>query len=126
MAALLPCTHYSPSKFTFLPSNSSVTTLPAVTSFRLLVNHRRRLSRNSIIASVSTIDSPLPSSTDGLDEKKKPLLQVTDLTAEVAESRQEILKGVNLLVYEGEVRSLCHPPPFDTKSFYDNLTVVLF
>ncbi|KAJ0047039.1 hypothetical protein Pint_05755 [Pistacia integerrima] len=106
MAALLPCTHFSSAKFTFLPSSSSAITIPALRPLRPRLNHRRRLSLNSIRASVSTVDSPLASSTDGRDEKKKPLLQVTDLTAIIAESRQEIIKGVNLLVNEGEIHAI--------------------
>ncbi|BBG96823.1 ABC transporter I family member 6, chloroplastic [Prunus dulcis] len=35
--------------------------------------------------------------------EKKLLLQVKDLTAVIAESKQEILKGVNFTVYQGEV-----------------------
>ena len=38
------------------------------------------------------------------DVGRIPLLEVRDLRAVIAESRQEILKGVNLVVYEGEVR----------------------
>ncbi|KAJ0103329.1 hypothetical protein Patl1_05825 [Pistacia atlantica] len=106
MAALLPCTHFSSAKFTFLPSSSSAITIPALRPLRPRLNHRCRLSLNSIRASVSTVDSPLASSTDGRDEKKKPLLQVTDLTAVIAESRQEIIKGVNLLVNEGEIHAI--------------------
>uniref|UniRef100_A0A2P2KFI1 ABC transporter domain-containing protein n=1 Tax=Rhizophora mucronata TaxID=61149 RepID=A0A2P2KFI1_RHIMU len=39
-------------------------------------------------------------------KKKKPLLEVKDLTAALANSEQEILKGVNLVVYEGEVHAI--------------------
>lgn len=38
--------------------------------------------------------------------EKKLLLQVKDLTAVIAESKQEILKGVNLTVYQGEVHAI--------------------
>lgn len=38
------------------------------------------------------------------DVGRIPLLEVRDLRAVIVESRQEILKGVNLVVYEGEVR----------------------
>lgn len=34
------------------------------------------------------------------------MLEVKDLTAVIAESKQEILKGVNLVVYEGEVHAI--------------------
>ena len=40
---------------------------------------------------------------DGGEARKIPLLEVKDLRAVIVESRQEILKGVNLVVYEGEV-----------------------
>ncbi|KAA0065344.1 ABC transporter I family member 6 [Cucumis melo var. makuwa] len=38
--------------------------------------------------------------------QKSLLLEVKDLTAVIAETKQEILKGVNLVVYEGEVHAI--------------------
>ena len=37
------------------------------------------------------------------DSKKKLVLEVKDLTAVIAETGKEILNGVNLSIYEGEV-----------------------
>ncbi|KAF5733682.1 ABC transporter I family member 6 chloroplastic [Tripterygium wilfordii] len=44
-----------------------------------------------------------PGCRDGVNQ---PLLEVKDLTAVIAESKQEILKRVNLVVYEGEVHAI--------------------
>ncbi|XP_050944415.1 probable ATP-dependent transporter ycf16 [Cucumis melo] len=38
--------------------------------------------------------------------QKSLLLEVKNLTAVIAETKQEILKGVNLVVYEGEVHAI--------------------
>nr|XP_016481636.1 PREDICTED: ABC transporter I family member 6, chloroplastic-like [Nicotiana tabacum] len=53
-----------------------------------------------------TVESPSYSATGGGDDTRKLLLQVKDLSAVIAESRQPILKGVNLTVYEGEVHAV--------------------
>ncbi|KAH7547700.1 hypothetical protein JRO89_XS14G0004400 [Xanthoceras sorbifolium] len=107
MATVLPCTHSSSFsfslKFRYLPSNTQLITPPTICPLRLCSKHCQ--SFKPIAATLSTVDSPLTSSTDGHDEKKKPLLKVTDLRAAIVESKQEILKGVNLLVNEGEVSS---------------------
>ena len=60
----------------------------------------RRRYVSSIGASLSAVDSPATSGSQG---EKKLLLEVKDLKAVIAESKQEILKGVNLTIYEGEV-----------------------
>lgn len=60
-----------------------------------------RRGRSQVNAVISTVDRT--TSTTPSDEKKL-LLEVRDLTAVIAETKQEILKGVNLTVYEGEVR----------------------
>lgn len=62
-------------------------------------NHRRPLFP-VVRASLSAVESR---STSGGDGEKKLLLEVKDLTAVIAESKQEILKGINLTIYEGEV-----------------------
>lgn len=107
MAAFLPSnpsTSCCSFKFSNLPSKSHVFTLPALPLLCRRSNyHRHHLSLNRVTAALSAVDSPLKSSSDGQDEKSQPLLQVTGLTAVIAESKQEILKGVNLLVNEGEV-----------------------
>lgn len=88
------------------PSNSLLFTLPAP---RPLIrcsrpNHRRRSLAPLNAGLSSAVDSP-PQTSGGQPEKKL-LLQVKDLTAVIAESKQEILKGVNLTVYEGEVHAV--------------------
>ncbi|KAH9769256.1 ABC transporter I family member 6 [Citrus sinensis] len=107
MAAFLPSTSCCSFKFSNLPSKSHVFTLPALPLLCRRSNyHRHHLSLNRVTAALSAVDSPLKSSSEGQDEKSQPLLQVTGLTAVIAESKQEILKGVNLLVNEGEVHAI--------------------
>lgn len=83
-------------------SSSLLFTLHAIRPLRFRSNHARR-PLTPLSASLSTFDSP---STSGSQDDKKLLLEVKDLTAVIAESRKEILKGVNLSVYEGEVCKL--------------------
>ena len=80
----------------FSPPNSLKFTLPAL---RPRSNHHR-LSLSSVTASLSAVDSPESSH---IQNEKKLLLEVKGLTAVIAESKQQILKGVNLTIYEGEV-----------------------
>lgn len=105
MATALPCIHYcsisSSFRYRLLPSNSFIMTSP--TNFQLGLCSKHFQSFKHIASSLSTVDSPLISHTDGKNEEKSPLLKVTDLTAVIAETKQEILKGVNLVVNEGEV-----------------------
>jgi Fe-S cluster assembly ATP-binding protein len=89
---------YSASFVRFSPPNFLQFTHPALRS-RSRSNHRLYLT--AVSASLSTIDSAETSGRQ--DEKKKLLLEVKDLTAVITESRQQILKGVNLSIYEGEV-----------------------
>lgn len=104
MDAVLPCTASSSTfKLTFSPSKSFVFTLPAIRPLRLRYYNHPRLSLSRVTATLSAVESPSKSSSDGQNEKNRPLLQVTDLTAVIAETKQEILKGVNLSVNEGEV-----------------------
>ncbi|XP_015876331.3 ABC transporter I family member 6, chloroplastic [Ziziphus jujuba] len=84
------------------PSNSLLFTLTATRPLPFRTNHARR-HLTPLSASLSTFDSP---STSGSHGKKKLLLEVKDLTAVIAESGKEILKGVNLSVYEGEVHAV--------------------
>ena len=88
------------------PSNSLLFTLPAPRPLIrcLRSNHRRRSLAPLNAGLSSAVDSP-PQTSGGQPEKKL-LLQVKDLTAVIAESKQEILKGVNLTVYEGEVHAV--------------------
>ncbi|KAJ8756360.1 hypothetical protein K2173_025172 [Erythroxylum novogranatense] len=93
---------YTVSKFFLLPStfrffNHVCAPLRSRTNRRL-----RRLQLNPVSATLFAAES-----VDGASStEKKPLLEVKDLTAVIAESRQEILKGVNLVVHEGEVHAI--------------------
>jgi Fe-S cluster assembly ATP-binding protein len=106
MALPLRCSYHTPpsslssSFLTFSPPNSLNFTHPALLPRS---NHRRSLS--SPTASLSAVDS-LESSPSSQDENKKLLLEVKGLTAIIAESKQQILKGVNLSIYEGEVHAI--------------------
>ncbi|KAJ6690682.1 hypothetical protein OIU85_006887 [Salix viminalis] len=96
-----PTHHFSilppPLKFSTLPLNLNLFTYSTTRSLRL--SSTRRLP--AVTASVSSVEA---TGTNGTDSgKKTPLLEVKDLTAVIAESKQEILKGVNVVVYEGEV-----------------------
>ncbi|KAJ6317252.1 hypothetical protein OIU76_012903 [Salix suchowensis] len=89
-----------PLKFSTLPLNSNLFTYSTTRSLRL--SSTRRLP--AVSASVSSVEA---TGTNGTDSgKKRPLLEVKDLTAVIAESKQEILKGVNVVVYEGEVHAI--------------------
>lgn len=55
-----------------------------------------------IIAAAVTVESTVSSSTDA-GGSGKLLLEVKDLSAVISESKQPILKGVNLTIREGEV-----------------------
>lgn len=86
-----------PLKLSTLPLNSNLFTYSATRSLRL--RSTRRLP--AVTASVPAVETTGTTGTDS--GKKRPLLEVKDLTAVIAESKQEIPKGVNVLVYEGEV-----------------------
>ncbi|XP_050244757.1 ABC transporter I family member 6, chloroplastic-like isoform X2 [Quercus robur] len=95
----LPSSSSSHSLLKFSPPNSLKFTLPAL---RPRSNHYR-LSLSSLTASHSAVDSPESSY---IQNEKKLLLEVKGLTAVIAESKQQILKGVNLTIYEGEVHAI--------------------
>ncbi|XP_059435143.1 ABC transporter I family member 6, chloroplastic [Corylus avellana] len=110
MALPLRCSHYTPplasssssssSSFVrFSPPNFLQFTLPALRS-----RSNRSWSLTAVTASLSAVDSVETSGSQY--ENKKLLLEVKDLTAVIAESRQQILKGVNLCIYEGEVHAI--------------------
>ncbi|XP_050281169.1 ABC transporter I family member 6, chloroplastic-like [Quercus robur] len=85
----------------FSPPNCLKFTLPAL---RPRSNHHRlSLSSLTASASLSAVDSPESSH---IQNEKKLLLEVKGLTAVIAESKQQILKGVNLTIYEGEVHAI--------------------
>jgi Fe-S cluster assembly ATP-binding protein len=109
MALPLRCSHYTPplassssSSFVrFSPPNFLQFTLPAL-RFRSRYRFNHRWSLTAVTASLlSTVDSVETSGSQY--ENKKLLLEVKDLMAVIAESRQQILKGVSLSIYEGEV-----------------------
>jgi Fe-S cluster assembly ATP-binding protein len=109
MALPLRCSHYTPplassssSSFVrFSPPNFLQFTLPAL-GFRSRYRFNHRWSLTAVTASsLSTVDSVETSGSQY--ENKKLLLEVKDLMAVIAESRQQILKGVSLSIYEGEV-----------------------
>ncbi|KAF6168709.1 hypothetical protein GIB67_026595 [Kingdonia uniflora] len=110
MAASLLQTPFSLSCLSNLPSNSLIFTNSTLLSLHLPSRTTTRPNRLSLKANVSlTNNSPLTTtSTSGLsdNEKGKVLLEVKDLTAVIAESKQQILKGVNLVVREGEVHAI--------------------
>ncbi|KAG7581024.1 P-loop containing nucleoside triphosphate hydrolase [Arabidopsis suecica] len=68
-----------------------------------------RTTRRSVTVSASSVSSSVDSDSlveDRDDVGRIPLLEVRDLRAMIAESRQEILKGVNLVIYEGEIHAV--------------------
>lgn len=77
-------------------------------SFRDSTSQRCRFIRTSkslrIIAAV-TVESPASSSIDA-GGSGKLLLEVKDLSAVISDSKQPILKGVNLTIREGEVHAV--------------------
>ncbi|GLT50037.1 hypothetical protein SLA2020_235490 [Shorea laevis] len=105
-SALLPplSSPPSPSRPLCLRSNFSLFTIPATRRPRLCCNSRK--NRPHVTLRLSAIDSPAPLPKGSGDDSKKPLLEVRDLTAVIAETKQEILKGVNLVVCEGEVHAI--------------------
>ncbi|KAG9452616.1 hypothetical protein H6P81_005520 [Aristolochia fimbriata] len=95
-ASPVPCSRSPPLKhrpFTVFSSTHLRRSIPPLT--------RRSLSLNASLA----VESPSISGS-GEAEPLKPLLEVKDLTAVVAESKEELLHGVNLTIYEGEVHAV--------------------
>ncbi|WCJ19164.1 ABC transporter I family member 6 chloroplastic [Euphorbia peplus] len=92
----------SPPKLKSSPLNFHLFTHHATPSLSFRSSHRRP-SLHLVSAAVSAVH---PIEASGGSSKKIPLLEVKDLTAVIAESRQEILKGVNLLVHEGEIHAV--------------------
>ncbi|KAK9024024.1 hypothetical protein V6N11_004206 [Hibiscus sabdariffa] len=70
--------------------------LPFTRSFPSLSTHAP--SPRPISASLSSVD--------GLGNNKTPLLEVKGLTAVIAETKQEILKGVDLVLHHGEIHAI--------------------
>ncbi|XP_059627859.1 ABC transporter I family member 6, chloroplastic-like [Cornus florida] len=70
---------------------------------------RRRFPQNSLSLKVKAsvaVQSPANSGVDHAGYSPKLLLEVKDLKAVIAESKKEILRGVNLTVYEGEIHTV--------------------
>lgn len=96
-ATVLP--HSNPNPYSY--SSSSLLRFPPQSHpFARITSSKRRGFPIPVAASLSAVESR---ATSGTYDEKKLLLEVKDLTAVVPESKQEILKGVNLTVYEGEV-----------------------
>ncbi|KAK3022370.1 hypothetical protein RJ639_047344 [Escallonia herrerae] len=90
-------THSPPHLLSFLNSTSSSRLFtPLATPSRC-----RFPKFNAAVA----VESPPASAADGGDSPKL-LLEVRDLSAVITESRQPILKGVNLSIHEGEVHAV--------------------
>ncbi|CAB4299129.1 unnamed protein product [Prunus armeniaca] len=94
-----------------LPSSSPVFTSSALLRpLRWCSNHHqlRSLTPVKVTGSLSSaVETSGSGNSSQVEEgEKKLLLQVKDLTAVIAESKQEILKGVNLTVYQGEVHAI--------------------
>ncbi|XP_047316161.1 ABC transporter I family member 6, chloroplastic-like [Impatiens glandulifera] len=107
MAFLHSCYHLSPPSpssrlYTFRKSTFN-SLLPASPSLRRLPVSRRL---SSTLTSSLAVEHPATSGTVRSDDSPKLLLEVKDLSAVIVESRQPILKGVNLVIYEGEVHAI--------------------
>ncbi|KAI3923650.1 hypothetical protein MKW98_011280 [Papaver atlanticum] len=91
-------------------SNSFLHTKSYPNSIKLLFtpprqcfNHKRLVLKAKAI---SVIDAPTTSSINDVSDSPKVLLEVKDLTAKIADSGLQILKGVNLVIYEGEIHAI--------------------
>ncbi|CAN6562121.1 unnamed protein product [Malus baccata var. baccata] len=94
----------------YSPSKSPVFTGSALRPLCWPSRHRQLRSLTAVKVKVtgslsSAVETSVFSSRGGEGEKEL-LLQVEDLTAVIAESKQQILKGVNLSVYQGEVHAI--------------------
>ncbi|KAM1018530.1 hypothetical protein ACFX2C_040148 [Malus domestica] len=90
---------YSPSKSPAFTGSALLRPLRWQSSHR----HLRSLTAVKVRGSLS---SAAETSISGREGEKELLLEVKDLTAVIAESKQLILKGVNLSVYQGEVHAI--------------------
>ncbi|KAL3521336.1 hypothetical protein ACH5RR_019485 [Cinchona calisaya] len=98
-------TFFTPSSSSTSSSNSQLILVTSLFSRRcrfINCNTRRRSPR---VRSAVTFESPASSASDS-SELPKLLLEVKDLSAVVSESKQPILKGVNLTVRQGEVHAV--------------------
>ncbi|XP_009355008.2 ABC transporter I family member 6, chloroplastic [Pyrus x bretschneideri] len=94
----------------YSPSKSPVCTGSALRPLCWPSRHRQLRSLTAVKVkvkgSLSSAAEASVSSSRGGEGEKELLLQVEDLTAVIAESKQQILKGVNLSVYQGEVHAI--------------------
>ncbi|XP_058207420.1 ABC transporter I family member 6, chloroplastic [Rhododendron vialii] len=103
MALLHPCSCTTP------PSPSPILPFKNSTPNRLLFTSPalcRRFPPNRLtprLKAALAVESPAVSGKNSGGNSPEILLEVKDLSAVIAESKQPILKGVNLSVYEGEV-----------------------
>nr|GMC61842.1 ABC transporter I family member 6, chloroplastic [Ipomoea batatas] len=92
------------SSLKFSTSNSRLFTVSAIRPQRCRLPPARR--RFLVVKSAVAVESPATSSADRDDGYSNLLLEVKDLSAVISESKQPILKGVNLTVREGEVHAI--------------------
>ncbi|XP_060211266.1 ABC transporter I family member 6, chloroplastic [Lycium barbarum] len=83
-----------------LPFNDSPSNSP------LFPSHRRNFRCNLRVKATVSLESPSSSATGRRDDSPEVLLEVKDLSAVITESKQQILKGVNLTVRRGEVHAV--------------------
>ncbi|XP_026426681.1 ABC transporter I family member 6, chloroplastic-like [Papaver somniferum] len=87
----------------FLLTKSSPNSIKLLSTPRQCFNHKRLILKAK---ANSVIDAPTSSPIDGVSDSPKVLLEVKDLTAKIAASGEQILKGVNLVIYEGEIHAI--------------------
>lgn len=98
------CSHTFTIPAISLPSYSCTRSFPFRLSYTSCsIPHERR---SSVVKSSLTLDSTTISTENNEGESSKVLLEVKDLTAVIAESGQQILKGVNLVMREGEIHAV--------------------
>ena len=107
MALLHSCCCYStpPSLPSLLSFRSSKSNHQLFTVFAIRPQSRRfpRTSLSQRLKATITVEPSANSCTERAGESPKLLLEVKELSAVISESKEPILKGVNLTVYEGEV-----------------------
>ncbi|KAM1877979.1 hypothetical protein FF1_040002 [Malus domestica] len=90
----------------YSPSKSPVFTGSALLRPRRWQSSHRHLRSLTAVKVRGSLSSAAETSISGREGEKELLLEVKDLTAVIAESKQLILKGVNLSVYQGEVHAI--------------------
>ncbi|KAK8579754.1 hypothetical protein V6N13_142929 [Hibiscus sabdariffa] len=88
----------------FKRKSSSSPSTPLTPSFRFRSTHVPVPSPSPVAASLSAVESP--TSVDVHGNGKKPLLEVKGLTAVIAETKQEVLRGIDLVVHHGEIHAI--------------------